>query len=244
MITNQKPATTRHTSKRGTIIYKIDNSGFPEGVWGREYFILTCHGDGDRVLRAYCELDDDPLLVRDVIQRVDADFHPQDAVVRLTEGDSFKGTSWYLFTDHEAEMQGFNIEDGRTSETIEIDRSVRGFGNHSLMGDAWLVAKFDRTEGPRQHTFYDNPLTSIDHRGATGPRLERSKASTFEYFGNDMVTVTAGEFRCHHFAFVQVSNNHPPYHLWVTADGDYVFVKGIVDAPYNWSFELTEFLES
>jgi hypothetical protein len=138
-------------------------------------------------------------------------------------------------------MQGWNTEDGRISNKLAIDRSVRGFGNHSLMGDAWLVARFDRTMGPRQHTFKNNPLTSIDHRGATGPRLETTEESTFEYFGIESVTVPAGTFDCYHFAFILVSNNHPPYHLWVTTDGDFVFVRGVVDAPYNWTFELTEF---
>ena len=245
MITDQKPAANRHVTRRGTVIYRInENPAFPDGVWGREFFTLTRHGNGERVLRAYCELHDEPMLVRDVFQRVDANYHPMDATVRLTEGDEFKGTSWYWFTDHDAEMQGFNIEDGRISETTEIDRNVRGFGNHSVQGDAWLVAKFDRSQGPRQHTFRNNPLTSIDHRGATGPRLERTEASTFEYFGEEEVTVEAGTLHCHHFAFVVVSNNHPPYHLWVTADGDFVFVKGIVEAPYNWSLELIELSES
>lgn len=243
MITSQKPAQKKHATKRGVISYQIASPDFPDGDWGREIFTVTRHQNGERVLRAYCELNDDPALIRDVFQRVDKDFHPMDACVRLTEDDLFKGTAWYHFTDQSAEMQGYNMESGRVSAQTAIDRNVRGFGNHSLLGDGWLVARFDRSKGPRQHTFYDNPLTSIDHRGATGPLLERTKASTFEYFGEDEITVPAGTFHCHHFAFVLVSNNHPPYHLWVTADGDFMFVKGTVDAPYNWSFELIEYTE-
>lgn len=167
-----------------------------------------------------------------------------DAAVLLTEDDMFKGSAWYRFTDHSAEMQGYNTQSGRVSAKTAIDRSVRGFGNHSLMGEGWLVAKFDRSKGPSQHTIHNNPLTSIDHRGATGPLSERTKASTFEYFSEEEVTVSAGTFQCHHFAFILVSNNHPPYHLWVTADGDLSFVKGTVDAPYNWSFELTDYDET
>ncbi|MDX1293351.1 MAG: hypothetical protein R3265_11110 [Hyphomonas sp.] len=244
MISSQEPAQIKHVTKRGVISCEIDNPNFPDKVWGREIFIMTRHQSGERVLRAFCELNDDPAIIRDVFQRVDQDFHPMDAAVRLTEDDTFKGTAWYHFTDHSAEMQGFNCESGRVSAETEIDRSVRGFGNHSLMGDAWLVAKFDRSQGPRQHTFYNNPLTSMDHRGATGPLLERSKTCTFEYFGEEEITVRAGTFRCYHFAFVVVANNHPPYHLWVTADGDFGFVKGTVDAPYNWAFELVEYSET
>ena len=58
---------------------------------------------------------------------------------------------------------------------LDIDRTIRGFGTHALNSDAWLVARFDRSQGPRQHTFYNSPLTSLDHRGATGPALECSQ---------------------------------------------------------------------
>ncbi len=242
MISDQRPAVKRHTRKRGVIRYCIDDANFPDQTWGEEVFIMTRHSNGDRVLRAYCELNDEPTLIRDVVQRVDRDFHPQDAAVRLTEDDQFKGSAWYLFDDHLAQMQGFNQQDGRISDTRQITRQVRGFGNHSLMGDAWLVAKFDRSQGPGQQTFRNNPLTSVDHRGATGPALEQTETSTFEYFGEEQITVSVGTFACFHFAFVLVSNNHPPYHLWVTTD-DFVFVKGTVEAPYNWSFELVEYVE-
>jgi hypothetical protein len=43
---------------------------------------------------------------------------------------------------------------------------------------------------------------------------------------------------------VVVATDHPEYHLWVTIDGDFIFVKGTVEAPYNWSFELTELIDT
>ena len=85
-IDKQTPAARAHTTRRGTVEYRIDDPNFPGGIWGREHFTLTRHANGDRVLRAFCELDDEPALIRDVIQRVDHEFHPQDCVVRLTEG--------------------------------------------------------------------------------------------------------------------------------------------------------------
>jgi len=240
----QTPRTTRHLSKQGKIIYRIDHPDFADGVWGHENFVVTRHANGDRVLRAYCELNDNPAIIRDVIQRVDTDFHPMEAMIRLTEGDEFKGSAWYHFTDTSAECQGYNTIDGRIEAKMDITRNVRGFGNHSLLGDGWLVAKFDRSKGLGRQTFHNNPITSIDHRGATGPSLEATTSSSLEYFGEEDIEVTAGRFRCHHFAFVLMSNDHPPYHLWVTADGDFIFIKGTVAAPYNWSFELIEYHES
>ena len=71
-----------------------------------------------------------------------------------------------------------------------------------------------------------------------------SQGTTIEYFGKERVSVPAGTFECHHFAYVVVATDHPEYHLWVTTDGDFIFVKGTVEAPYHWSFELTELIET
>lgn len=47
------------------------------------------------------------------------------------------------------------------------------------------------------------------------------------YVGGERVAVKAGTLECHHLAFVDISNHHPPYGLWVSADGDGLFVKGV-----------------
>ena len=58
-ITDQRLASREHATRRGTVEYRIDNVEFPLGIWGREHFTLTRHQNGDRVLRAFCELDDE-----------------------------------------------------------------------------------------------------------------------------------------------------------------------------------------
>ena len=67
------------------------------------------------MLRAFCELDNEPALIRDVIQRVDREFHPQDCVVSLTEGGQFKGSTWYHITDNEIRYEGLARDEGRIS---------------------------------------------------------------------------------------------------------------------------------
>ena len=42
----------------------------------------------------------------------------------------------------------------------------------------------------------------------------------------------AGSFECHHLAYVVVATDHHESYLWVTTDGDFIFVKGAVEAPY------------
>lgn len=42
----------------------------------------------------------------------------------------------------------------------------------------------------------------------------------------------AGSFECRHLAYVVLATDHHEYYLWVTTDGDFIFVKGTVEAPY------------
>ena len=55
-----------HKTLRGHIHYTSSKPG-REGVErGREHFTITVHGDGRRTLRAHCEIDDEPNVLRDV----------------------------------------------------------------------------------------------------------------------------------------------------------------------------------
>lgn len=229
-----------HRTRTGRIDYFVDGDpAFPERLWGFEEFRMTHHADGLRVMRAYCELNDEPPLIRDVLQCVDGEFHPQESYVRLTASNRFQGSAWYRFTDTEAAMHGHAADGGPVSKRATISRAMRGFGSHNLTSDGWLCARYDYTRGRGEQSFEGNLLTSRDHRGATGPAFARTNSS-LRYFGTEDVSVGAGTLSCHHFAITGTDHNHPPYDYWVTADGDYLYVKGIVTAPYNWSFELVE----
>ena len=73
-------------------------------------------------------------------------------------------------------------------------------------------------------------LSSPDHRGATGPLLFRIGFGV-EYVGEESITVKAGKFDALHFRFVSspgLPQAHPAYDIWCTADGDYVFLKGVI----------------
>ena len=64
--------------------------------------------------------------------------------------------------------------------------------------------------------------------------------SGLEYAGLEEITVKAGTFECHHVLFRGLTNNHPPYHMWISTCGDYLYVKGTVDGYMNSTFELVE----
>ena len=82
-------------------------------------------------------------------------------------------------------------------------------------------------------------LHSLHHFGATGPMLV-SSTSGLLYEGEAMVEVPAGRFRCHRLAFAGMTNAHPPYSMWISADGDFLYVKGDVAGYMDSVFELTE----
>jgi hypothetical protein len=69
-----------------------------------------------------------------------------------------------------------------------------------------------------------------------------------EFLGRESVTVAAGVFEALHFRFGQDGGwaaddplKHPTYHLWCTADGEYVFLKGHVTGYMQTRYELVEF---
>ena len=71
-----------HKTLRGHIHYTSSKPG-REGVErGREHFTITVHGDGRRTLRAHCEIDDEPNVLRDVTLTKNKRWDTLDAFVR------------------------------------------------------------------------------------------------------------------------------------------------------------------
>jgi len=62
-----------------------------------------------------------------------------------------------------------------------------------------------------------------------------------ELVGIEEITVPAGRFRTRHFRFLLARtafDDHPPYDVWVTDDGDFVMVRAIVGEPRGLLYEL------
>ena len=228
-------------AQKGKINYFKGVSQDDRHCWGFEEWRITPHADGSRTLNAHCELHDDPLIIRDVIQSIDANRQPTDALVRLAVNGAFQGAALYTFGNGEATCHGVNRTTNYFMDQRDIPPAIRGFGTHALMADGWLTAHFDRSEGPGAKEFRNNLLTSLDHQGGTGPDFQVTTFSHMQYFGDETVSVLAGRFDCHHFAIIGASNNHPQYDFWVTADEEFVYVKGAVPEEYGWSFELAEY---
>lgn len=237
-----------HKTMRGHIHYTSSKPG-REGIErGREFFTITVHGDGRRTLRAHCEIDDAPNVLRDVTLTKDRNWDTTDAFVRLSVGDEQFGSSWFYFGDEGADCEGWTQDRGRFSEHEAYDNRPLIFGTHPIQGDAWHLAVIDRAVGPRVHTFDRFLMTSLDHRGATGPSLVWHHAGMkIEYVGEETITVGAGTFDALHFCYGErgstaqgsnETNEHPPYEVWVTADDEFVLLKAQVTGYMMTQYEL------
>jgi hypothetical protein len=205
-----------HQNYRGKIIYRGDSVG----ERGREWFSVTRHRNGDRTLRAMCEIDDTQVL-RDVVYTANAAWQPLDAFVRLTVRDEFMGSGWFRFSERLAECETWMAEGGRVSQRFELERRVPFFGVHPVAADCWCLGGFDLSKPQKIQTLQGGMMSSPLPNGASGPILSRFDL-TIEYLGEEEVSVPAGTFPTRHFRFLL--HDTPAEDLWCYGD-DLIFVK-------------------
>ena len=241
-----------HSRIRGTLRYTSDKPDRKGQERGREYFTITRHADGKRTLRAYNEIDDAPNVMRDVTLSIGTDWRPTDCFVRLSVGDAFMGSSWFQFTEREALCEGYTVNEGRISQRIALKAPIDAFGTHPIQGDGWLmkIVSLDQPGVARQYR--NIMLCSLDHRGATGPILMPHPLGVpITFVGRERLTVAAGTFDALHFRITETADDtaetrnevgkHPPYDIWVTADGEYVMLLATVTGYMMTRYELTEY---
>ena len=229
-----------HQTIRGRLLYTSDQEHRAGAERGREWFTITKHQDGRRILRAQSEIDDEPSVLRDIVYAVGPDWAPLDCFVRLTVGGAFMGTGWFRFGPNSAECETFTASEGRVRQRFDLPRWAPGFGSHALQSDAWLLNAYDLGKGRGKQLIENIFLSSPDHRGATGPMLFPMKVG-MALVGEETVTVKAGTFDTYHFQYTDTTDlpkEHPPYDVWVTADGDCIFVKAQVTGYMQTSYEL------
>ena len=222
--------------RSGHIAYRSASTG---ALWGTEDFTVTRDADGGRTLMVQCDMrhgEED--VTRFTTLAVDAAFQHVEAHVRILNHGKPTGSGWFHFTDSEAQAETATLAEGRLSQRRALVRPMRGFGVHALIGDGWLATSFPFDRGPG-HTHFWGPslLHSLHHFGATGPMLVTS-ISGLTYEGRESVDVPAGRFDCHRLSFTGMTNNHPPYTMWISADGDYLYVKGEVAGYMDGLFQL------
>lgn len=222
--------------RSGHIAYRSAATG---EQWGTEDFTITKARDGSRTLMVQCEMQHGAQdVTRFTTLAVDAEFQPTEAHVRILNHGKLTGSGWFHFTDAAAEAQTATQAEGRVSQRQTVTRPMRGFGIHALVGDGWLAATFPFEKGPgTTHFWGPSLLHSLHHFGASGPMLVTS-TSGLHYEARETIDVPAGRFDCHRLSFTGMTNNHPPYTMWISADGDYLYVKGIVEGYMDGLFQL------
>lgn len=233
-----------HVTRKGRLLYTSKKADRMDEERGREVWTMTRHTDGRRSIMSHGEIDDKPSVLRFVQVTTNADFSPLDAFVRITVGDEFYGSGWYRFANGMAECETVTKFEGRLSQRVPYEGICPGFGGHAIQNDGWVCAAVDRTKPGKRQSFVQL-ISSTDHRGATGPTLASATPIAI-YVGDEELTVGAGTFTAHHFQIVSVEGlpeEHPPYNLWTTTDGDFIFLKGQVDGYMQTHYELVELSE-
>lgn len=232
----------KHKTIRGYIRYTSKKPERLDQERGREFFTLTTQSDHTIVMHAHCEIDDEPNVIRDVVLAMNEDATPIDCSVRLSVGDQFEGSGWFRFGKGFAELEVLNRENGRSSERIETETPVLWLQAHPIVGDGLLMKCYDLSKGKGKQMLKDFMLTSPDHRGATGPMLFKMAKMSIEYLGEEEITIAAGTFKSRHFAVGDTAGSlleeHPPYHVWVTADDDYLLLKAGAAGYMQTHYEL------
>jgi len=237
----------KHRNVRGRISYTSTKEDWLGRERGREWFNFSHHADGSIIMRAQCEIEEpDPTVLRDIVYHIGPGMVPQNLLVQLTLGDEFLGSGWMRYEEGAERItcESFGPSIGRNSEAREDVGAFDGFGTHPVVGDGFLTRIMDTAKGPHKRTLRVF-LPSPDHRGATPPQIAKVTI-TLEYVGEEERTVEAGTFACHHFRFVDDSDDgmggttHPDYDMWVTADEDSVLVYGAIDGYMMNRYELVE----
>lgn len=218
---------SKQRTRRGRISYRSLGPDQAAGEHGRERFHMTFLADGRRTLSAVCENDDAPAVLRHVVMTYGADGRPVEAFVRIDVDGDYLGSGWFDIRPDVVTLEGRNALAGRLSNRADLPQPLAFIGCDPIVSDAWHMANYDLSKGPgRQHTY--GLLSSADAAGKTGPTLWRLKTG-MQFVGPERIEVEAGVFDAWHFQIVdtagQMQEEHPPYDIWTTADGDYVALR-------------------
>jgi hypothetical protein len=102
---------------------RIDYIHDERGERGREWFTVTTHQDGHRVVRARCEMDDTEIM-RDVTYSMNG-FTPEEAYIRIVIKGKHEGSGWFTFDENEARCEAIIAGGGRQGEIYAALRDLR-----------------------------------------------------------------------------------------------------------------------
>ena len=235
-------------SYSGVIRYTSQQQGRLGQARGREQFVITLNDDGSRSLRSHVIIQDAPMVERDVVLSVDASFHPRSAQVRIRVGDDREGQALFICDAHRIYGSGRTIEGEDFQECWEGSAAATFFVTHPIQADAWLLGGLGFGTEPDHRQISHFPTCSLDHRGASGPRLMVHEPPLDIFFlGEEAITIEAGQFAALHFCYgdpavdpegSNQAGGHPRYHIWTSSDGNFIVLRARVDGYMQTRYEL------
>jgi hypothetical protein len=181
---------------------RVDYIHDERGERGREWFTVTTHEDGRRVVRARCEMDDTEIL-RDVTFTMRG-FEPEEAYVRLV----VKGN------DVEARCESLISGGGRISQVVKTHGRTRSFGPHPVVCDCFHTSLYDPSLEEPVQRFSGILNSSLEPDGSSGPMIGEWEFG-IELVGEERITVPAGTFDTLHYRFHLDNAGWEPEELWV-----------------------------
>lgn len=236
----------KHRTARGKIAYLTERDGVRR-EFGREWFSVTEHEDGQRTLRALCEIEAGVVAPRDVVREVtytvDRDFAPIDCFNRVHANGRYVGSGWLRFTPTEAECESHSVAHGRVAQRVALARPARSLASHPVSADAFHTSRFDRRDPATIQPQPDFWMTSLEHDGASAPLLASIRLR-IEYCGRESVTTPVGAFDADHFRFLLSDSGQPVEHptedVWCLPESR-LFVRATVGGYMAATFELVEY---
>jgi hypothetical protein len=229
----------QHKNLRGKLDYIYEGNGRDE-EFGREWFSLTHHADGQHTLRAQCEIEAGFVaprsVIRDVTYTLDEQYRPLDCFVRLQQSGQHLGTGWFRFDEHQAVGTVRHSVNGDIHQQFSLDRRPPSVGSHPLWCDMFHCLRFDHGRAERVQISHGVMMTSLELDGCSGPLLT-SFDLDIEFLGKETVTVPAGTFDTEHYRFP--SESFPEEHVWFVRE-PLLFVLVTVGGHMRSRYELVQ----
>ncbi|CAB5041818.1 unannotated protein [freshwater metagenome] len=190
---------------------RIDYIHDERGERGREWFTVTTHQDGHRVVRARCEMDDTEIM-RDVTYSMNG-FTPEEAYIRIVIKGKHEGSGWFTFDENEARCEAIIAGGGRVSQTMKTPGPAASFGAHPVLCDC-LHASLYKHGGSKRQRVTNILNSSHSPDGSTGPMLGEWEFD-IEFIGEERITVPAGTFDTYHYTYHLDHYGWAPEQVWV-----------------------------
>jgi hypothetical protein len=163
-------------------------------------------------------------------------------------GDDCEGQALFICDEHRIYGSGRTIEGEDFQDCWEGNAAATFFVTHPIQADAWLLGGLGFGADPDHRQISHFPTCSLDHRGASGPRLVVHEPPLDIFFlGEEDITIEAGEFTSLHFCYgdpavdpegSNQAGGHPRYHVWTSSDGNFIVLRAQVDGYMQTRYEL------